>query len=197
MTPVSTRCPRALPMACDSQAQVGQIQGPSRGSPAIKVSPQAPLTLELPNPPSPTNRPREEPHPFAWRLCRGRDSDAGGGGTRSCGADVPAPDTARGLGMGFLLLVGTGSILSPPEDSGTVRGKLFPATELSFPSGKPSPSSFQRAQDRCREQAGGGRDLILQSHLPLSPVLTASQIWEQGQRICLCCEDTTQGDTSL
>lgn len=47
VTPVSTRRPRALSqlqVACDSQAQEGQIQGPARGSPAIKVSLQAPVT---------------------------------------------------------------------------------------------------------------------------------------------------------
>lgn len=47
--------------------------------------------------------------------------------------------------------------------------------ELGFPAGKPSPSSFQEGQ------AGGGSDLSLQGHLPVSPVPTESQIWEQGQ----------------
>lgn len=47
VTHVSTWRPHALsqlPVACDSQAQEGQIQGPSKGSSAIKVSPQAPVT---------------------------------------------------------------------------------------------------------------------------------------------------------
>lgn len=30
----------------------------------------------------------------------------------------------------------------------------------------------------------------------MSLVPTASQMWEQGQQICICCEDTTQGDIS-
>lgn len=179
MTRVSTRRPHALsqlPMACGSQDQEGQLQGPSRGSPATKVSPQNPVT-SFPHP-TLTYRPREQPHPFAWRLCQCGDSDAAGGGTWSCGTDVPAPAIAQGLGMRFLLLVGASRplwSLGTVGQSPWVAGAL-PAVELCFPSEKPSPSSFQsRARDRYREQAGGGRALVLQSHLPVSPVPTATQ----------------------
>lgn len=88
------------------------------------------------------------------------------------------------MGMRFLLLVGTGSTLSPVGRSPWVAGAI-PAMELSFPTGKPSPSSFQRALGLAGDS---GRDV------PVPPVPTASQTWEQGQWLCM---RTHTGDTSL
>lgn len=88
------------------------VRGPARGSPAANV-PRAPSSpwqpRRSPTPRSPTDRPREEPHPFAWEAVTAPGcGDAGGGGTLSCGTHVssrrqlvlpgPLPPPPRGCG---------------------------------------------------------------------------------------------------